>query len=85
MSKANKAETAELTETQFDTAFISGTPVKTAFLHQAFQCPGLPSERSLNQNKLPGVEMKWSSDGLLIKYKGRKVTIPAANVATCEH
>lgn len=78
--------TWENSEAKFDELFDNGMKVTNAFLHQALHVPGLPAERTINDTKLgKDLQMSWTPSGLLIKAKGKRVTIPPANVATCSH
>jgi hypothetical protein len=57
--------------------------VKSAFIHQPLQWAGVAgSERTLNSTKIPGLKMRWESDGLYLEAKGQFAMVPAANVAT---
>lgn len=61
--------------------------VETAFLHQAVTIPGYSkSEKTLNQTKLPGIEMDYGPQGLSLIAKNKagktfQAIIPSANVA----
>jgi hypothetical protein len=59
--------------------------VKSATLHQAVVLARLIStDKTLNANKVPGLEMTWIPQGLLCRVKGRAAIIPHANVAIAE-
>ena len=59
-----------------------GLPVKLAFLHQAISVMGIiNTERTLSKDKVPGIEMNWTPEGLLIAARGMRCIVPAANVA----
>lgn len=62
-----------------------GTKVETAFLHQALQAPGIPAERTLNKEKLKGLELLKVSDTLYVKVAlgttFKYCAVPMTNVA----
>ena len=62
-----------------------GRKVVSAFLHQPVTVAGIVAgERTLNKNKIPGVEMSWTLHGLLLSKDGKECLVPAANVASVE-
>lgn len=81
MAKAEKLETTQSWEQVFDQHFEAGLKVTYAFLHQTLAGPGIPAERSISQQKLPGGEFRWTPIGLLIKYKTIRLGVPSANVS----
>lgn len=82
----NTAALASEENKTFDAIFDKGIPVTHASLHQALQATSaVPCEKTLSQLKMPGVEMMWCPQGLLLKWKGIRMTVPAANVVNCIH
>lgn len=56
--------------------------ISTATLHQAVTIPGYGvTERTLNRTKLPGIEMEYGPQGLILSGRSVKSVIPHANVA----
>lgn len=56
--------------------------VNYAFLHQTIFVPGAGNlTATLEPNRLTGVKMLYTSDGLLVEYKGVSFVVPLANVA----
>lgn len=59
-----------------------GSPVKTAFLHQAITWPGVSgAEKTISATKIKGVEIYWAPQGLVLQCKGQTCIVPHANVA----
>lgn len=85
VKKITETTTTSADDTRFDELFDSGIRCTTAYLHQAIMAPPLPAERTISQAKLPGMQLSWTPAGLLLKFRGKRVTIPAANVANCNH
>lgn len=57
-------------------------PVKYAQLHQVIFVPGAGNLTSvLEPGRLTGVQMLYTSEGLVVEYKGVSFVVPLANVA----
>lgn len=81
-----KSLEVEVDHTVFDKIFDGGIPAVSAYLHQALMVAGgIPAERTISQFKLPGIQLSWTPTGLLIKHHGKRITVPAANVANVLH
>lgn len=64
---------------------VASTPdyprVKYAYLHQSLTWPSVGgSEKTLSAQRIPGLEIFWTTEGLLLQCKGQKCFVPAANV-----
>lgn len=55
--------------------------VESAVLHQPVNCKFLSSDKTLSKIKMPGIQMTYTPQGLLIEHKGHVAIIPSANVA----
>lgn len=56
-------------------------PIRLAFLHQAVSVLGcINTERTLSNDKVPGIKMTYTQDGLFVEAKGARCIIPLANV-----
>ncbi len=57
--------------------------VTHAHMHQVPFVPllGKTLTGTFSQESMPGADMSWTNDGLLVKYKGKRFLIPTANVA----
>lgn len=78
------------TTTTTETTMPTGIKIRTAFCHQSVTVPGcIMGEKTLSQQKIPGVEMVYTPMGLFVRSTGRAgsnrgtvitTIIPLANV-----
>lgn len=55
--------------------------IKTVFLHQAITWPGITGgQTTINDTKIPGIEMTLMPQGLLLRAKGLITLIPQTNI-----
>lgn len=58
-----------------------GPLVDIAHLQAAVMIQGTgKTETSLNTSRIPGIQMHWMKDGLMITVKGKKSFVPAPNI-----
>lgn len=71
-----------LTEEHIDEFLADPTlEVKYAYLHQAITWPGVcGSEKTISDNRVKGIKMFATANGLLLLHKGKKCLVPHTNV-----
>lgn len=80
MALKKQSETTE-TNHAFDISFDQSMKLSTLYLHQAMTSSGLPVERTISKTKFKDIELAWTGTEVLAKWKGKRILIPAANVA----